>query len=338
MRLVLVAPLLVAALAAQSPSYRAEVEAFRKQREAEIGGPTGWAALAGLHWLVAGRHTIGRAASNGVVLAAPSAPPQLGTIRVRAKDAELALAPGVTATVDGAPVRTAILKPNVGPDRAVVIGKMRLALIARGGKLALRVWDSQSSTRLAFHGLRWYPIDPAWRIDARFVPHTPPPRLPIANVLGQTIQMPDVGYAEFTVGGHTYRLEALLESDDAQQLFFMFRDGTTGRETYGAGRYLYTPLPKDGHVTLDFNEAKNPPCAFTTFATCPLPPKSNRLTQRIEAGERAEEAGQRAKGKRQRGGANWRSPSSPLPFTFFPPSALCPLPSALLFAPTRDAS
>lgn len=289
MRLGFVIPVLVGALAAQSASYRAEVEAFRKQREAEIGGPTGWAALAGLHWLETGRHTIGRAASNDVVLAAPSAPPELGTITVRANDAELALAPGISAELDGAPVRTAILKTDVGPDHAVVVGNMRLALIARGGKLALRVWDSQSPTRLAFHGLRWYPIDPTWRIDARFVPHTPPPRLPIVNVLGQTIRMANVGDAEFAVGGETYRLEALLESDDAQQLFFMFRDGTTGKETYSAGRYLYTPLPKDGRVTLDFNEAKNPPCAFTTFATCPLPPKSNRLTLRIEAGELAAE-------------------------------------------------
>jgi uncharacterized protein len=285
MRLALLSPVLVLALAAQSASYRAEVEAFRQQREAEIGGPTGWAALAGLHWLTPGRHTIGRATSNDVVLAAPSAPAELGTITVRAKDAELALAPGVTARVDGAPVRTAQLRPDVAPEHAVVVGNMTMALIARSGKLALRVWDSRSPTRVAFHGLRWYPIDPAWRIDARFVAHTPPPRLPIMNVLGDTIQMPDVGVAEFTVGGHAYRLEALLESDDAQELFFMFRDGTSGKDTYGAGRYLYTPLPKNGRVTLDFNEAKNPPCAFTTFATCPLPPKSNRLTLRIEAGE-----------------------------------------------------
>ena len=105
------------------------------------------------------------------------------------------------------------------------------------------------------------------------------------NVLGETVEMKNPGQVVFTVGATEYRLEALLESDDAKELFFIFKDGTSNKTTYGAGRYLYTPLPKDGLVDLDFNKAKNPPCAFTDFATCPLPPAANRLTVEIRAGE-----------------------------------------------------
>jgi uncharacterized protein len=107
----------------------------------------------------------------------------------------------------------------------------------------------------------------------------------IQNIIDETIEMSNPGTVSFTIGGQTYRLEALLESDDADELFFMFKDGTSNKTTYGAGRYLYAPLPKDGHVTLDFNRAMNPPCAFTRFATCPLPPVPNRLTVPIPAGE-----------------------------------------------------
>ena len=197
----------------------------------------------------------------------------------------LRLAPGVTATVDGKPVTTVDFHPPKSPVATMVLDTMTMTLIQRGQRLALRVWDSQSPDRIAFKGLKWYPIDPKWRIDATWTPHTPAPTLDIMNVLNEIVKMPNVGTATFTVNGQTVTLEALLEEPNAQELFFMFRDGTTGRDTYGAGRYLYTPLPKDGKVVLDFNEAKNPPCAFTRYATCPLPPASNRLTVPIKAGE-----------------------------------------------------
>jgi uncharacterized protein (DUF1684 family) len=122
-------------------------------------------------------------------------------------------------------------------------------------------------------------------VTATFTPHTPAPLVPIVNVLGETIQLRNPGQVAFTVGGVPYHLEALLESPEATQLFFMFRDGTTNKTTYGVGRYLYTELPKDGRVVLDFNRAMNPPCAFTAFATCPLPPTANRLALPIPAGE-----------------------------------------------------
>ncbi len=277
--------LTAALLTAQTSGYRAEIQAFQKQREAEIGGPTGWIALADLQWLTPGTHTIGRAASNDIVLNAPSAPPKLGTLTVTGTGATLAVAPNVKARVKDEPVTTATLKAGTSSDDGLEVGGMTVVLIRRGDRMALRVWDESAPARRNFHGLVWYPIDPSWRFDARWVPHDPVPRVKIVNILGELVEMPNPGSVEFARDGQTYRLEALLESDDADQLFFMFRDGTSGKETYVAGRYLYTDLPKDGHVVVDFNRADNPPCAFTDFATCPLPPPRNRLTLRVTAGE-----------------------------------------------------
>jgi len=148
------------------------------------------------------------------------------------------------------------------------------------------VWDAKAPNLLAFKGLQWMPIDGKWRINAVFEPHPDTqPRMKVQNVLGEIVEMKNPGRVTFAVGGQTYHLEALLEEDDAKELFFIFKDGTSNKTTYGAGRYLYTPLPKNGRVDLDFNKAKNPPCAFTAFATCPLPPAANRLTLAVTAGE-----------------------------------------------------
>jgi uncharacterized protein (DUF1684 family) len=270
---------------AAADTYRSEVEAFRAHRADEIRGPGGWASLVDLHWITPGRYTIGQAATNAVALPAPSAPPRIGVLTVTMDGATLDLENGVVATVKGQPMRTVTLAVNGPVETTVVIGKISIALIRRGARLALRVWDEASPTRLALDGLKWMPIDPGWRLDASFTPHTPTPRVPIANVLGETIQMQNPGQIAFTIAGQTYHLEAFLESPDAKQLFFMFRDGTSNKTTYAVGRYLYTDLPRDGHVVLDFNRAMNPPCAFTPFATCPLPPKANRLSVAIAAGE-----------------------------------------------------
>lgn len=282
---VLVLSACVVAWASPAGTYRSEVEAFRTHRAEEIGGPAGWAALVDLHWVTPGQYTIGKAVTNDIALPAPSAPARIGSLTVTKDDATLIVDHNVAASVKGKPIQTITLTADGAPDAAVVIGHVSIALIRRGPRLALRVWDAASPTRLALHGLKWLPIDPAWRLDATFTPHTPVPRVPIVNVLGETVQIQNPGQVTFSVGGQTYHLEALLESPNAKQLFFMFRDGTSSKTTYGAGRYLYTDLPKAGHVILDFNRAINPPYAFTAFATCPLPPASNRLTLPITAGE-----------------------------------------------------
>jgi uncharacterized protein len=272
-------------LVLQASSYRADVEKFRKERAADIGGETGWASLTDLAWTKKTDHTIGRGAKNDVILKAPSAPERLGTIDVGDNTIALHVAAGVAAKVKGQPVTNVELKPNISPADGVSVGDVTMVAIKRGNRIGLRVWDRQALTRRAFAGLKWYPIDAKWHVEATFVPHQPVGTIKIQNIIGDLIDMPNPGTAVFTIGGQKYELEALLESDDADELFFMFKDGTSNKTTYGAGRYLYTPLPKNGKVTIDFNRAMNPPCAFTNFATCPLPPAKNRLSLAITAGE-----------------------------------------------------
>lgn len=265
--------------------YHRQVDAYRQQREREILAPTGWAALVGLHWLAPGVTTIGAAAGSDVLLTGPSAPASLGILTVTNETATLTASKGIQLH-QGPQVVTAVelRVPNTAKDH-VVVGDMTLTMIRRGDRLALRVWDAKAPALLSLKGLEWLPVDPAWRVQGRFEAHPSGRTMKILNVLDELIEMPNPGIVTFRVGGQEYRLEALLESPDATELFFLFRDGTSGKTTYGAGRYLYAPLPKDGRVILDFNKAKNPPCTFTEFATCPLPPKGNILSLAVNAGE-----------------------------------------------------
>ncbi len=277
---------LLLAFTFQAPSYRAGIEQFRTERAAEISSPTGWAALVGLHWISQGEVVVGSDAISGIRLTGPSAPGRLGTLTVTGDNVHLRISTGLDAFVKGQQVYDLDMKPGVTADDGLKIGGLTMVLIRRGTRMALRVWDAKAPRRVALKGLTWRPIDPKWRIDARFVAHPESqPRIKIQNVLGETVEMKNPGTVRFSVGGKEYALEAMLEADDAKELFFIFKDGTSNKTTYGAGRYLYAPLPKDGRVDLDFNKAKNPPCAFTEFATCPLPPAANRLTLSVTAGE-----------------------------------------------------
>lgn len=277
---------LLLAFTFQAPSYRAGIEQFRADRAAEISSPTGWAALVGLHWISQGEVVVGSDAISGIRLTGPSAPGRLGTLTVTGDNVHLRISTGLDAFVKGQQVYDLDMKPGVTADDGLKIGGLTMVLIRRGPRMALRVWDAKAPRRVALKGLTWMRIDPKWRIDARFVAHPESqPRIKIQNVLGETVEMKNPGTVRFSVGGKEYTLQAMLEADDAKELFFIFKDGTSNKTTYGAGRYLYAPLPKDGRVDLDFNKAKNPPCAFTEFATCPLPPAANRLTLSVTAGE-----------------------------------------------------
>src|SRR5262249_41575211 len=157
------------------------------------------------------------------------------------------------------------------------LGSLSLSVIRRGDRYGIRLRDRNSLLRKEFTGLRYFPINESFRVTARFVPD--PRKIPISNILGQTQDPSSPGYVEFDLAGQRFRLTPVVESSG--ELFFVFRDLTSGRETYGSGRFLDTPLPKDGKLELDFNKAYNPPCVFTPYATCPLPPKQNRLAVRI---------------------------------------------------------
>jgi hypothetical protein len=159
-------------------------------------------------------------------------------------------------------------------------------IIKRGDRFALRLKDSGSKALKEFKGLEYFPVDPSWRINARFVPYDPPKQLYIATVIGTIDTMTAPGYLSFRAGRKTCRLDPVHEAGDSS-LFVIFADGTSGVETYGGGRFMDVALPDEyGHTVIDFNKAYNPPCAFTEFATCPLPPDQNKLPVRVAAGEK----------------------------------------------------
>jgi len=269
-------------------AYVRDVEAWRGQRLARLKSEDGWLTLAGLFWLKPGQSTVGSAPDNDVVLPA-SAPARVGVLVREGGSVTFALAPNVAAELAGAPLaRRQLLRSDAGekvPDVVKVGPSVTLQIIDRAGRLGVRVKDAASSARASFKGLSWYPVDPAWRVKARFLPHDKPVTIHVPSVIGSTEAMVSPGTAEMVIGGKTYRLDAVQEAGE-RRLFFIFRDATAGRATYGAGRFLYAEPPRAGEVILDFNEAYSPPCAFTPYATCPLPPPQNRLPIPVPAGER----------------------------------------------------
>lgn len=281
-----VACLLAAGPARADEAFTRQTEAWRRSRVAQLIAPDGWITLIGLHFLGAGSNRVGSAKDNDVVFA--RGPAHVGTATV-APDGRvtLTLLPGVDAQIDGVAVREAELKLGGGGilPTLVTCGTVSFFVVDRGGKKALRVKDSAAERRTNFAGLDYFPIAPAWRIEARWVPFKKSRLIPFTNMLGQTGPEVVPGKAVFERDGKTCELLAIDEGRD-RPLFFVISDATSGQETYGAARFVYAEWPSDGKVILDFNRAENPPCAFTPFATCPLPPKENRLPFAVRAGEK----------------------------------------------------
>ncbi len=278
---------LAGASAAEQP-YRGEIRRWRDDRELRLRADGGWLTVVGLFWLKEGRNSLGSDGSCDVVLPPGSAPAVAGDFTLGKGRVVVTIAAGVAGRVASQPVTGPVeLRPDSsGSPDVLELGRLSLHVIERGGRLGIRLKDRESPLRQAFTGLTWFAIDERYRVRARFVPYDSPKQIKVPNVLGQVTPMPSPGRAEFTIDGRALQLDGVLEEPDATELFFIFRDETAGHETYGAGRFLYADLPKDGTLILDFNKAYNPPCAFTPFATCPLPPPQNRLPARIEAGER----------------------------------------------------
>ena len=265
-------------------AYREEMQKWRDSYTASLKEENGWVALAGLFWLKEGANTFGAASTNSIVLPPGSAPDSAGSFIFHQGNTQLLVNTAAPALLNGKPVSSPVtLKPDTSgePDR-VTLNHLSMIVIHRGSRYGIRLWDNKSPARLHFAGTRWFPMKESYRVTAQFTSYPQPKMIPILNILGDTEPNPSPGFATFELEGKLYRLEPVLEGD---QLFFMFKDATSGRQTYPAGRFLYTALPVDGKVVLDFNQAQNPPCAFTPYATCPLPPKQNHLSVAIEAGE-----------------------------------------------------
>ncbi len=275
---------LLAGSAGQATTYRADVHKYRTERVAELTAPNGWLAVAGLFWLHEGANTAGSDPDKAVRLP-PRAPRTLGAFELKNGTVTFTADAGVRLTGDGKPVDHFTFDPKRGEKSAIAIAGLTMFVIKRGDRYAVRLLDPQSKQRRAFKGLRYYPLRSWYRVKAKFTPYPKPKQVPVPNVLGMTVPMESPGFVTFTLRGKSYRLEPVYETEKREDLFFIFKDLTSGKETYPAGRFLHTALPKDGIVDLDFNRAYNPPCAFTAFATCPLPTKENRLNVAIRAGE-----------------------------------------------------
>ena len=266
--------------------YAAEIQKWRAEREARLKADGGWLTVAGLFWLDEGDSGFGSDKANRIALPA-SAPARAGVFSFTKGETSFRLEQGVVATVAGKAVTSGVLKPDTSDDGSpLVIGSLSLQLIQRGGRYGIRLKDKDNEARKHFAGLEWFPVQGSYRVEARWVASDKSATIPILNVLGQVQDMPSPGRALFTLAGKQLSLEPVLEEPDATELFFIFRDETAPALTYGAGRFLYADMPRDGKLVLDFNKAYSPPCAFTAYATCPLPPKQNQLPVRIEAGEK----------------------------------------------------
>jgi uncharacterized protein (DUF1684 family) len=269
-------------------SYEQSILKWRADRRTRLTSDTGWLSLVGLDWLSEGENTLGSA--KGAVVPLPAKlPADAGKLVLHGGRVTLLPSPAGGLTVDGKPVTAPLaLIDDTDPKGPTVVasGTVHFNIIKRNERIGVRVKDSESEARAKFIGLDYFPTDPKWRVEARFVPFNPPRHVAITNVLGMVSDEVSPGSLVFTVDGKEYRVDPILEQGETDY-FLIFKDATSGKETYGAARYVYAPPPgPDGKTILDFNKAYNPPCAFTPYATCPLPPPQNRLPMRIEAGEK----------------------------------------------------
>ena len=285
---------LLAGAAAVPSQWKTDLLAWRTNREQGLAKPDSWLTLVGLDWLQPGASSVGSAPDNRIRLSA-SAPAHLGTLALSGNQVHLTPPPGgfpSSLQIDGKPAHETVLADD-GNDHPSVLtaGSFTLTVIHRGDRFALRIKDSQSPTRVDFHGLHWYQPDPRYRIEAKWIPWTPAHQLTIPTIIGTTLRLPAPGVAEFTLDGKTVQLEPVIEAPGDPRLFFILRDTTSHTDSYGAGRFLYTPFPdhgidQPGRLVLDFNHLQNPPCAYTPYATCPLPPAQNRLDLALPVGEK----------------------------------------------------
>ncbi|HEV2484362.1 MAG TPA: DUF1684 domain-containing protein [Terracidiphilus sp.] len=292
----------------ESTQWQQELGEWRSQRAKEIAAPDSWLTLAGLEWLKPGINSVGSAADNQIRLHG-QAPEHLGLLTIIGQTSSgkptntkptsavtiQLLAPSggfpPELTIDGKPAREgSLVVDNVNPS-TIAWHDLSLVVLKRGDRYVLRIKDANSPARSSFHGLNWYAPDSQYLVTARWVPFNPPLVEEIPTVIGTTLKLPAPGLAMFLLDGKILHLEPVLEDPSAKTLFFILRDETSTTTTYGGGRFLHTGLPdhgldQPGSLTLDFNRLENPPCAYTVYATCPLPPAQNRLAVALQAGER----------------------------------------------------
>ena len=259
------------------------VEAWRAKHETDYRRD--WVTIAGLHFLEPGEYGLGSSKANELVLPA-GVPSTVGKIVVADGRVRYEPAAGIKALVNGSPLTApAVLKePGRDPDTEVQINDVTFAVHQSGKRLSLRVWDPDGQQVRDFAGFTWFPIDPTYRVVAKFIPDDKPTNIPVVNTYGDADVLPSEGVVEFELNGEKIRLRPFTTRP--KRFYFVFRDGSSGEETYDTARFLYSDLLDNGTTVLDFNQAYNPPCAFNKYTTCPLPIKENRLAVKILAGEK----------------------------------------------------
>ena len=282
-----------AAIAAPNadPVYASDIQQWRDAREKGLRNDNGWLTLAGRFQMKPGVNTFGTSKNNDIVL--PSelngiGPAQIGTFHVDSagKKVTLKLAKGVWMTAEGKAF-TGEREMGTASDKRdwIALGRMNMHIIQREDRFILRLANNESRVRETFPGRIWYPADEKFKVEAKFVAYPPGKKLAIVNVIDEVSDEPCPGYVEFKLNGITHKMDVVGEDNG---LFFVMRDGTSGDTTYRPSRFLFVDKkPQNNETfTLDFNKAYNPPCAFSEFTTCPLPPEQNIMKTRIEAGEK----------------------------------------------------
>lgn len=277
----LVAALLLFAFTFNETAYEDEIRQWHEQRVESLKAESGWLNLAGLFWLKEGVNTFGGAEENDILFPRDKSRPFLGAFTLSKNRIILKAKPDAQIFQGDQPVTELDIFPD-GKPVTLRHGSLRWFVIKRGDKYAIRLRDLESEYLKGFTGIERYPVQEKWRVKARFVPTTGR-TVSITDITGRTDEQASPGKLVFTVDGQEYSLDAVGKPEN---LFLIFADLTNKHETYGSGRFLYSSVEPDGTAWLDFNKAINPPCAFSPYATCPLPPKQNKLALAVAAGEK----------------------------------------------------
>lgn len=269
-----------------SPEYLNEIKKWDQHRIERLKADDGWLNLVGRTWLHRGENKFGSAKNNDVVIESNKVPDYMGTFIFHDSTVTMKVNDGVEILLNGKPVKEMLMIGDTKKDMTVFqYGSIKWNLIVRDTLYGIRFRDLESQDVKNFNGIKRFPVNEDWRITADFEVYNPPKKIEVPNVLGQIDEELSPGAVVFTKDNQSYKLDAI---DAGDRFWLIFADGTSGEETYGGGRFLYTDSKTDstGKVIVDFNKAYNPPCVLTKYATCPLPPKQNYIKLKVTAGEK----------------------------------------------------
>ena len=264
-----IALLFTSVFGAENKNFMEEEKEWREKRDQRLRSEEGWLTLAGLHWLREGENVLPLSKERAAV----------SSVTFVLREGKVML-----KMLDG--LGKALQSDEAGNPDIVRLGELRLNVIKRGDRLGVRIKDPQSPTRVKFKGIDYFPSRRDYQVEAKFITYEKPKDVSVATVIDTPQAMKALGYVKFRLNNKELTLEPYIEEPDDKELFYIFKDETSGKETYEAGRFLYSEMPKNGKVILNFNRSYNPPCALTKYSTCPLPPPRNWLSTKIEAGEK----------------------------------------------------